>query len=243
MFAVGGAGLGMPFLGGRAWAGKSSHLPFLDVPLLAEDGSTVPVGISVDHPMEPDHYVSSLEVVVETDPVPNKGTFHFTPANGRAWVGFQMRSGRGGVVRAIMSCTRHGRFAGTKEFRVAEGGCGTSLEQVRRRRLGNPLVRVPRRVRRGDLIEVRTKIDHNSYTGLVEQDGTFVRERPAFYLTSLRVYMGVRKVSEFALTPAVSPDPLIRFSLRVTDVGPLRVIYENNEGQGWEHATPLTLSG
>jgi hypothetical protein len=35
----------------------------------------------------------------DKDPVPSKGKFLFTPANGRAWVAFPMRLGAGGLLR------------------------------------------------------------------------------------------------------------------------------------------------
>ncbi len=81
---------------GQAPAARE-HAPKLDVPILTEDPVAVPVIVSVEHPMEPDHYIRSIRVWLPTDPVPDKGVFAFTPLAGRAWVSFQMRSGAGGV--------------------------------------------------------------------------------------------------------------------------------------------------
>src|SRR5262245_9351755 len=104
-------------------APEREHQPRLELPILAEDAAAIPVEVGVDHPMEPDHYIRSIEVTVEQDPVPAKGKFLFTPGNGRAWVAFSMRSGAGGVARAVAECTRHGRFVRTREYRVADNGC------------------------------------------------------------------------------------------------------------------------
>lgn len=237
-------GLAQACLPDASWAlTDKTHVPLIDLPLLADDATAVPLQVSVDHPMEPGHFVSSLEVTLETDPVPSKGRFHFTPANGRAWVAFQFRSGIGGVVKVVGECTRHGRFSGTREVRVVEGGCGTAPDKVARGHPGNPMIRLPRALRVGQVVEVRTKVDHNSYTGLVVRGEKFVRELPEYYIRQMLVFVDGRKVSEFEMTSAVSPNPLIRFPLRIGGSGALRIVFVNNEGLRWEAAHPLRPAG
>jgi len=106
--------------------------------------------------MEPDHHIKSIEIALDTDPVPSKGKFLFTPANGRAWVAFPMRSGAGGLLRAGAECMRHGRFTVTRELRVADGGCTTGPDQVPRERLGRSQLRAPATIWAGETVEVRT---------------------------------------------------------------------------------------
>src|SRR3990167_4084486 len=81
----------------RAWGGapEEEHRPSLDFPVLAEDPTAVPVRVGVDHPMERDHFITSIQLTLPGDPIPHKGAFRFTPASGRAWVAFPMRSGLG----------------------------------------------------------------------------------------------------------------------------------------------------
>ncbi len=52
----------------------SDHEPTIDVPNLAEDPTAVPVRVSVDHPMERDHFIESVELILDADPVPHEGT-------------------------------------------------------------------------------------------------------------------------------------------------------------------------
>jgi len=220
---------------------EREHQPRIEVPILAEDATAVPVRVSVEHPMESDHYVKSIELVLDKDPVPYKGKFLFTPANGRAWVAFPMRSGAGGLVRATAECTRHGRFAATQELRVAEGGCTTGPDPVPRERLGRPQVRVAAAIRPGEIVEVRTRVDHNSYTGLVMRGGRIEREAPEFYLKQMLVYLDDQPISEFQMTSAVSPNPVIRFPLKGIRSGTLRVVFVNSEGARWEVAQPVRV--
>lgn len=228
-----GAYLSPPVLG-VAQGLEREHQPQLDLPVLAEDPVAVPVVVWVDHPMEPDHFISSLEVTLEADPVSRKGVFLFTPASAKAWVAFQMRSGVGGLAKATAECSRHGRFVGTREVRVAADGCTSAPGRVAKDRIGNPVLRVPRSFKVGEVIEVRTKIDHPSDTGLTFDAGKFVLARPEFFLKQMRVSFDGQLISDFRLTSAVSPNPLIRFPLKVTRAGTLQVVFANNEGQQWE---------
>lgn len=216
------------------------HRPIIDTPTLGEDPSAVPLQVSVNHPMEPEHFIRSIEIRLDTDPVPYKGTFLFTPANGQAAVAFHMRSGVGGLLKVTAECSRHGRFVATKETRVTEGGCAGPPDMTRDR-LGNPRIRVPESIRTGEIVQVRAKIDHNSYTGLVLKSGTHVREAPEFYVKQMLVLFDDQKVSEFQMTSAVSANPLIRFPLRVARGGILRVVFINNEGQRWEGAQRIRM--
>ena len=221
--------------------GDGDHRLQLDLPVLSEDASAVPVQVFVDHPMESDHFIRSIEITVDTDPVPYKGTFLFTPANGRAWVGFQMRSGVGGLLRAVGECSRHGRFSATREYRVAEGGCTPGPDPAVRERLGNPRISLPRSVKAGDIVEVKTKVDHASDTGLVLKSGRFVRSGPPFHVRQMLVYLDDAKISEFQMSAAISPDPLIRFPLKLSRSAMLRIVFVNTEAQRWQVSQAVRL--
>ena len=58
----------------------------LDIPPLVENGNTVPMTVTVAHPMAPEDHVRSIHVFNEKNPQPNIGNFHLSPHNGRAQV-------------------------------------------------------------------------------------------------------------------------------------------------------------
>ena len=94
-----------------------------------------------------------------------------------------------------------------------------------------PRMRVPRRIRKDELMEVRVKVQHNSYTGLDIVDGEYVNARDPYYLKVMEVYYGDELTCKYDMTAATSPNPLIRFKLRAVKEGPLRVVFENSEGE------------
>ena len=63
----------------------------LDVPPLVENGNTVPMTVSVAHPMAPEDHVASIHVFNEKNPQANIANFHLGPHNGRAQVSTRIR--------------------------------------------------------------------------------------------------------------------------------------------------------
>ena len=63
----------------------------LDIPPLVENGNTVPMTVSVAHPMAPEDHVRSIHVFNEKNPQPNIGNFYLGPHNGRAQVSTRIR--------------------------------------------------------------------------------------------------------------------------------------------------------
>ena len=100
------------------------HLPKVTLPPVVEDGSQAPIVVSMDHPMEPDHYIKSIQIMNFSDPVVIKGKFYFTPVNGEVYLGTQIRlAGGESTVWVVAECNQHGKWAATKDTKVAAGGC------------------------------------------------------------------------------------------------------------------------
>lgn len=105
-----------------------------------------------------------------------------------------------------------------------------------------PRIRVPRRIKQGDLIEVRVKVGHNSSTGLAIVKGKYVSARPAYFISSMKVFYGDEMISEYEMTSATSPNPLIRFKLKATKAAPLRVVMVNSDNVVKEGKTVVKFS-
>ena len=100
------------------------HLPKVTLPPVVEDGSQAPIVVEMDHPMEDDHYITSVQILNFDDPVVIKGKFFFTPVNGEVYLGTQIRlNGGESKVWVIAECNQHGRWATSKGVKVAAGGC------------------------------------------------------------------------------------------------------------------------
>ena len=232
---------------------EREHFPSLNLPARTRNGAKVPIVVEMSHPMTPDHQVTSLEVVNETDPIPGKGRFLFTPGNGAIYVAFQARMDEGdSEVTVTADCNRHGRWQIRRRISIPEGAGGCAGEAPAWGRVAGddihpPEIRIPEQVqrggiRRGEVIHPQLKIRHPNRTGLAEHDGSFVRASEPLYLEKMEVWFGGQAVSKFEFTPALSDDPFITFALLASREGSLEVRLVNNRGQRFETAHEISFS-
>ena len=233
---------------------EREHLPVLHVPAFTRNGAKVPIVIEMSHPMAPDHHITSIHVANESDPISSKGTFHFSPANGRVYLAFQARMHDGiSEVSATAECNKHGQWSSRAPIEIPEGagGCtGTGpppLPRTGGEDMSSPVIRIPELVERGvirsgEIIHPQVKIRHPNRTGLVFRDGTFVQESEPIHLDALDVYYAGERVSQFAMTSALSDDPFISFGLLARRPGMLRVVLTNSRGQEFEATHEIRLS-
>jgi len=81
----------------------------LDVPPLVENGSTVPLTVSVDSPMTEADHVKAIHVFNEKNPQPNVFTARLGPRSGKATVGTRIKLGDSQRIMAIAE-TSDGKF-------------------------------------------------------------------------------------------------------------------------------------
>ncbi|MBI4787279.1 MAG: hypothetical protein HY782_09560 [Chloroflexi bacterium] len=103
---------------------EKEHAIDIRLPIIAEDGANVPIVVSMNHPMAPDHYIKSMQIVNFNDPVVGKGVYYFTPASGQAFISTQIRMDGGDAeVYVIAECNQHGKWVNSKQLKVSLGGC------------------------------------------------------------------------------------------------------------------------
>jgi len=223
--------------------------PEIRLPTLTENGAKVPIVVKVDHPMDTGHHVTSIAVINERDPLPGKGEFIFSAANGQAYVAFQARLDDGpSTVRANVECSQGTRWTGVGTTRVVDGagGCGGAAPPHDRvsAEIRPPVIRLPRlsrgeRIDAGQVIDVQVVMQHPVRTGLERHGNAWIQVSEPFYVTELAVFLGADRVSYFRLTPAVSDNPLITFRLRPRVESVLHVVVRNNRGARFEAEHPI----
>lgn len=226
----------------------------LKVPPFTRNGANVPIVVEMRHPMDPDHYIKSLQILNEADPIPSKGIFHLSPANGRAYLSMQARMNSGtSTVLAVAECTRHGRWTTNRPITIpeGEGGCATGTEGDDHLSSDDgirpPVIRIPELVERGqirrdEIIRVQMNVKHPSRTGLTHQGTTFLQTAHPFYLKEMKVFYGDRLVSRYEMTAAISDNPFITFALRASEQSAIRIVVTNNRGQQFQATQKVVLA-
>jgi len=232
---------------------ERQHLPVLRLPVVASNGAKVPIVVEMAHPMEPGHYITSVQVINDRDPVPSKGVFHFTPANGQVYLSFQARMDHGiSEVLVTAECSVHGRWASTRSINIPAGGGGCAdpsppPSRARDDDIRPPAIRIPQLLKRGrlrpdEIVLVQLLTRHPNRTGLAIRDRKFVQQSEPFYLTEIELFYGEERVSRFEGTPALSDDPFISFPLRTRREGLLRALLTDSRGQRFEAVQPIRFA-
>ena len=103
---------------------KMSSKVVLDTPQIAENGSTVPITVRVNSPMNASDNVKSLHLWADGNPNPNVASFHFTELSAKAQVATRIRLMKTQNVIAVAEMG-DGSFALAKsKIKVTIGGCG-----------------------------------------------------------------------------------------------------------------------
>ena len=96
----------------------------LELPQIAENGNTVPIGFEVESPMTDSDYVKAVHIFAEKNPSPEVATFRFTPANGKAKVSTRMRLLKSQNIVAVAEMSDGSVYMVKKAVKVTIGGCG-----------------------------------------------------------------------------------------------------------------------
>lgn len=99
----------------------------LDIPPLVENGNTVPMTVTVAHPMAPEDHVRSIHIFNEKNPQPNIGNFHFTPHNGRAQVSTRIRLADSQKIMAIAKLSDGSFWSASIDVVVTLAACTEEL--------------------------------------------------------------------------------------------------------------------
>lgn len=98
----------------------------LDLPLIADNGNAVALGISVDSKMTDAEHVTTVHVLADGNPAPEVASFYFSPANRKAEVATRIRLARSQNIVAVAEFNDGSVASARSEVRVTIGGCGAS---------------------------------------------------------------------------------------------------------------------
>lgn len=207
----------------------------LTAPSRAASGDQVPFAFSIDHPMTPQQYIKSVTVLVDANPVPLTGVFHFTPASGKAEIATRIRFESDSPVHVVAE-TNDGRLYVNQVTVKASGGCGgPAPAEDRVVDAGKMKVALDGAFKSGDVNKARLLIRHPMYTGL-QRDLVTHGFRPAFYINKVDVSYNGKPVMVADTNIGISENPSIQFGFFADKPGTLQVVLHDNRGATFRHA-------
>ena len=95
----------------------------LKLPVLSENGNSVPMSIDVDSPMTETDHVTSIQVFSEKNPLPNIVKYYLGPRAGRAKITSRIRLADTQTVTAIAQMNDGSLWSGTAKTIVTLAAC------------------------------------------------------------------------------------------------------------------------
>ncbi|HHN66254.1 MAG TPA: thiosulfate oxidation carrier complex protein SoxZ [Nitrospirae bacterium] len=99
--------------------------------------------------------------------------------------------------------------------------------------IGKIKIRVPRKIKKGDVIPVKALITHPMETGF-RKDKKTKKRIPAYYINDVNVYYGDELISRMEWTIAVSANPFMTFYLKADKAAPLKIVWKDIKGGKYE---------
>lgn len=151
----------------------------LDLPSVSEDGSAVAVGIQFDSKqLQPGDRLASVHLFATENPRPELISFRLLSEHVLADFNTRIRLSESQQVIAVALSEQGHSWISSKEVRVTISGCLVpDAQQETLASMQDPRIALPRRIKSGEPVELRTLIKHPMETGLRQTaDGKLVAQ-------------------------------------------------------------------
>jgi sulfur-oxidizing protein SoxY len=209
------------------------------LPLRADDASTVPVTVKAQIDQKPDHYLKTIYLVVERNPSPTAGVFHFSLDSGRVQLETRLRFEDFSHVRAIGE-TSDGKLYMSSRWVKAAGGCSApnARNYVPPALMGKMKFKFEDETLKYDEPAlVQLMIRHPNESALA---GDFDPSKVARFVRNLSVTYAGKVVMTAEVDFSISENPSFRFTFVPHEAGELRAEVEDTYDQ--RYTQTLTVS-
>ncbi|MBK8018701.1 MAG: quinoprotein dehydrogenase-associated SoxYZ-like carrier [Betaproteobacteria bacterium] len=205
----------------------------------AIDATTVPLSVKAQFDQTSERYIKLLYLIVERNPSPAAGLFHFTPDSGRAQLETRLRFEDFSFVRAIAE-TNDGKLYMSTRWVKAAGGCSAPGE---RNRIPPHLVGQMRFKFVEESLEynkpalVQLMIRHPNESALASD---FDETKVPRFVRSVKVTFDGKPVMSGEVDFSISDNPSFRFFFKPPHEGQLEAIVEDTHDQQYVHRMTIT---
>ena len=224
-----------------------SEILALEAPYRAHDAAVVPISLDASFPQSEDRYIKTITLLIDENPLPMAGRFHFTPASGLASFSTRVRVNAYTYIRAIAE-TSDGELFMTKRYVKATGGCSAPAGKdpdAALARLGKMKLRPGEALAPGEPNRAQILISHPNHTGM-QMDQMTRRYVPAYFVNNIEVRYGDQPVLTVESDISLSEDPSIHFHYVPDGSGELSVkVLDSKEqvfARSWQLSGPDMLA-
>lgn len=208
----------------------------LDLPFVAEDGSSVALGIAFNGRLQAGEYIESVRVFAPHNPRPEVVDLLYAsaaPIN----VTTRIRLRESQPVYAVATSNLGRNWLAVRDVRVTVSGCLAPAASQQAPVMSNPRVALAGKPAANQPFTVRTMISHPMLTG-VAADGS--QSEPNL-VRELKVNLAGRPLFEARFHTGTAANPFVQAQLSAAAAGELEFIWQDQHGAQLREARPLSF--
>lgn len=184
----------------------------IGLPLVAEDGSAVPLKITFNGELANDEYIDTLRVFASNNPNAEVIDFSLSAAIPRTELSTRIRLSESQTLFVVAKSNLDNYWIANRDIRVTVSGClMAGDEETTASGMSQPRVALPRNATPGEAAEIRTMINHPMETGFRDdgQGGTHAEN----LVDSLEVIRAGEALIKVHFHTGTSANPFVGFYL------------------------------
>lgn len=216
---------------------ESGGVILLQMPGRAFDAARVPVTVKALVPQSENYYIQKLHLIVDNNPLPVAGTFHFEPNQGWDTIDTELRVNEYTSSRVVVEMN-DGKLYMDSTFVKAVGGCSappSSYDRSDKNLLGNISGGVSPLLDPELPAAARIRLIHPNASGMQFDQFTRTYIQPHYIHTMVAQFNG-QTLFTLDTNFSLSQDPVLGFNFTPEEGGELLIYALDSENQRYEKA-------
>ena len=211
----------------------------LDLPLVSEDGSSVPLTVRFQGQLAAEDQIKTLRVFSTGNPNPEVIDFHFQDSRVLPNLATRVRLNASQTVIALAISESGQAWVTERDVRVTVSGCLMRSDEEADAGMQNPRIALPRRMSAGQVAEIRTLINHPMETGLREDEQGHLL--PQKLVESLTLQLDDEQAFQATFHTGTSANPYLRLQVKLPESSEASFIWRDQQGRQLEEERSLEL--
>jgi len=201
----------------------------LDLPLVSEDGASVPLAVRFQGELVAEDQIKTLRVFATGNPNPEIIDFHFQDSRVLPDLATRVRLNESQTVIALAISESGQAWVTEREVRVTVSGCLMRSDEDAEAGMQNPRIALPRRMSAGQPAEIRTLINHPMETGLREDEqGNLLSQN---LVESLTLQLDGKQAFKATFHTGTSANPYLRLQVKLPASAEAIFTWRDQQGQ------------
>lgn len=211
----------------------------IDLPLVSEDGSSVPLSLVADKPLGDGVFIQHLDIFAPANPTPEIASFDLGPELSPLNMALRVRLSESQTV-VVVARTNDGRaFVSERAIRITTSGCIAGTGAADASGDMKERVRLPKSFVAGQAAEVLTLISHPMVTGLVaDAQGNTPKER---IINQFGVTLDGAPLLKARFYRSMAANPYVRFMASPKAGGAMVFTWVEDTGRKTEHKAAIEV--